>query len=139
VKHHFFEVALLQGLFSCHAPPSVFLSHSSLDNASAERRKDWLKKQGFAAPFLDFDKHNGIQPGANWEKTLYREIDRSQALLILLSTNWNDSKWCFAEFIQARALGKVFVQVVESDNPWPCPTDDGYPGKIPARAEPAAS
>ncbi|MFZ9752243.1 MAG: hypothetical protein ACO3B3_01605 [Cyanobium sp.] len=65
-------------------------------------------------------------------KTIYREIERSQALLILLITNWNHSKWSFAEFIQARALGKVIFQVVESDTPWPCPTDDGYPGKIPA-------
>ena len=109
----------------------VFLSHSSLDNASADRMKDWLDKQDFQA-FLDFDKDDGIQPGADWEKTLYREIEQSQALLILLSTNWDNSKWCFAEFITARALGKTIFQVVDSDNPWPCPSDDGYPGKIPA-------
>jgi hypothetical protein len=42
----------------------------------------WLEQQGFEAPFLDFDKHAGIPPGADWEKTLYREIERSQALLI---------------------------------------------------------
>jgi WD40 repeat protein len=92
----------------------VFLSHSSRDNASAGRIKAWLEQQGFEAPFLDFDKHSGIPPGANWEKTLYREIERSQALLILQSTNWNASRWCFAEFTQARALGKPIFQVIES-------------------------
>jgi WD40 repeat protein len=110
----------------------VFLSHSSLDNASADRMKDWLDKQDFQAPFLDFDKDNGIQPGADWEKTLYREIERSQALLILLSTNWSASKWCDREFTCARFLGKPIFQVVDSENLWPCPSDDGYPGNIPA-------
>jgi WD40 repeat protein len=92
----------------------VFLSHSSRDNASAGRIKAWLEQQGFEAPFLDFDKHIGIPPGADWEKTLYREIDQSQALLILQSGNWSASKWCFAEFTQARALGKEIFQVIES-------------------------
>ncbi len=92
----------------------VFLSHSSRDNASAGRIKAWLEQQGFQAPFLDFDKHIGIPPGADWEKTLYREINQSQALLILQSANWSASKWCFAEFTQARALGKPIFQVIES-------------------------
>jgi len=76
----------------------VFLSHSSRDNPSASRMKAWLEQQGFEAPFLDFDKHSGIPPGADWEQTLYREIDRSQALLILQSANWSASKWCDREF-----------------------------------------
>jgi len=71
---------------------SVFLSHSSRDNASAGRMKAWLEQQGFEAPFLDFDKDVGIPPGADWEKTLYRKIELSQALLILQSANWSASK-----------------------------------------------
>jgi WD40 repeat protein len=102
----------------------VFLSHSSRDNASAGRMKAWLEQQGFDAPFLDFDKHAGIPPGADWEKTLYREIELSQALLILQSANWSASKWCFAEFTQARALGKPIFQVIESA--------DADPGSITA-------
>ncbi|WP_094556168.1 TIR domain-containing protein [Synechococcus sp. 1G10] len=100
----------------------VFLSHSSLDNASAGRIKAWLEQQGFEAPFLDFDKHAGIPPGADWERTLYREIEQSQALLILQSANWSNSKWCFAEFTQARALGKPIFQVIEATDGDPGPT-----------------
>jgi WD40 repeat protein len=100
----------------------VFLSHSSRDNASAGRIKAWLEQQGFEAPFLDFDKHIGIPPGADWEKTLYREIDQSQALLILQSAHWSNSKWCFAEFTQARALGKPIFQVIEAADGDPGPT-----------------
>jgi hypothetical protein len=103
----------------------VFLSHSSRDNASAGRIKDWLEQQGFEAPFLDFDKHSGIPPGATWEKTRYPEIERSHALLVLQSTNWNSSRWCFAEFTQAYALGKPIFQVIESA--------DGDPGPSIAR------
>ena len=92
----------------------VFLSHSSRDSASASRIKAWLEQQGFDAPFLDFDEHSGIPPGADWEKTLYREIERSQALLILQSINWSASKWCDREFICARFLGKPIFQVIEA-------------------------
>jgi WD40 repeat protein len=90
----------------------VFISHSSRDAQAAAWIADWLRQRGFEAPFLDFDKHSGIPPGADWERTLYREIASAQALLILQSAHWDASKWCFAEFAQARALGKPIFQLV---------------------------
>jgi hypothetical protein len=93
----------------------IFLSHSSRDNVAAAELKAWLDGQGFAPAFLDFDKHSGIPVGADWERTLYEQIQRCQALLILQTPNWSASRWCFAEFIQARALGKPIFQVVQSD------------------------
>jgi hypothetical protein len=93
----------------------VFLSHSSRDNATAAELKAWLDGQGFAPAFLDFDKHSGIPPGAAWERTLYEQIQRCQALLILQTPNWSASRWCFAEFTQARALGKPIFQLVQTD------------------------
>jgi hypothetical protein len=92
----------------------VFISHSSRDNESAEQIKNWLKKQGFETPFLDYDKHAGIPPGADWEKTLYREIEHSEAVIIIQTPNWLESKWCFAEFTQARALGKSIFPIIET-------------------------
>ena len=93
----------------------VFISHSSRDGAAARWVADWLRDQGCAAPFLDFDKHVGLPPGTDWERTLYREIETSQALLIVQSANWMASKWCFAEFIQARSLDKPIVQLLGAD------------------------
>ena len=93
----------------------VFLSHSSRDSAAAAELKTWLDKQGFTPAFLDFDKHSGIAAGADWECTLYEQIQLCQALLILQTPNWSASRWCFAEFTQARALGKPIFQVVESE------------------------
>jgi hypothetical protein len=113
----------------------VFLSHSSRDNGSAGRIKAWLEQQGFEAPFLDFDKHIGIPPGADWERILYREIDQSQALLIVQSANWSASKWCFAEFTQARALGKPIFQVIESADTDPGPSIASTLQKLDLRQE----
>jgi WD40 repeat protein len=90
----------------------VFVSHSSRDSAVAAEIKAWLSKQGFDNVFLDIDKHSGIPPGANWERKLYQEIDSSHAVILILTSNWLDSKWCFVEFAQARALGKAIFPVI---------------------------
>ena len=71
----------------------VFISHSSRDAQAALWISEWLHQNGYDAPFLDFDKHIGIPPGADWERTLYREIASSQAIIIVLSDHWNASKW----------------------------------------------
>jgi WD40 repeat protein len=94
----------------------VFLSHSSRDNSAAAELRVWLDNEGFTAAFLDFDKHSGIAAGADWERTLYEQIQRCQALLILQTPNWSASRWCFAEYTQARALGKPIFQVVQTDD-----------------------
>ena len=78
------------------------------------RMKAWLKSQGFETAFLDFDKEGGIPPGADWEKTLYRAVEQSQAVIIIQTPSWLASKWCFAEFTQARALGKAIFLVIET-------------------------
>jgi len=92
----------------------VFISHSSRDEPQAGRLLEWLRAQGFTETFLDFDKHAGIAPGSDWERTLYREIARAEAVILILTANWFESKWCFAEFAQARALGKAIFPIVET-------------------------
>jgi hypothetical protein len=92
----------------------IFISHSSRDDEAAAKMKAWLASQGFETAFLDFDKTSGIPPGADWEKKLYREVEQSQAVIIIQTPNWLASKWCFAEFTQARALGKAIFLVIET-------------------------
>jgi hypothetical protein len=92
----------------------VFISHSSRDREQASRLHDWLRNHGFVEAFLDFDKHAGLAPGSDWERTLYREIAGSEAVILVLTANWFESKWCFAEFTQARALGKAIFPLIES-------------------------
>ena len=46
----------------------------------------------------------------DWEQRLYQELRRCQALLIVLTPAWLDSKWCGNELAIAREKGKaVFV------------------------------
>jgi cytochrome c1 len=90
----------------------IFLSHSVRDLAATTQIADWLQKHGFGAIFVDFDEHAGIPPGAHWESTLYRELLRSEAVVVILTSNWLNSKWCFAEFTQARALGKAIFPLI---------------------------
>jgi TIR domain len=92
----------------------IFISHSSADNDQAAQMKAWLASAGFESAFLDKDKTTGIPPGANWERTLYREVEQSQAVIIIQTPNWLASKWCFAEFTQARALGKAIFPAIEA-------------------------
>jgi WD40 repeat protein len=92
----------------------IFISHSSHDDEAAAQMKAWLTSQGFETAFLDFDRATGIAPGANWERTLYREVEQSQAVIVIQTPNWLASKWCFAEFTQARALGKAIFLVIET-------------------------
>jgi len=100
----------------------VFISHSSRDNEAARKIFTWLRSQGFEQGFLDIDKHQGIPPGARWEQTLYEELERAQAVILILTKNWFDSKWCFAEFAQARSRGKAIFPVIVS------PDGDQYVG-----------
>src|SRR5580704_10146108 len=92
----------------------IFISHSNRDGEQATRLLTWLHANGFTETFLDFDKHAGLAPGADWERTLYREIVGADAVIIILTKNWIDSKWCFAEFTQARALGKAIFPLIEA-------------------------
>ena len=92
----------------------VFVSHSNLDEEPAGKLKSWLGPQGFECNFLDFDKHSDTGADEFWEQRLYREIERSDALIVILTRNWLGSKWCFAEFTQARTLGKPIFAVIEA-------------------------
>jgi TPR repeat protein len=93
---------------------AVFISHSSRDELRAKELKDWLATEGYERVFLDFDRETGLPVGADWERRLYEEIARCHLVLLLLTPNWLDSKWCFAEFTQARALGKIIFPVLLS-------------------------
>ena len=92
----------------------IFISHSSLDPDQASRLLDWLHANGFNETFLDFDKHAGLAAGSDWERSLYREVAEAEVVILVLTSNWFESKWCFAEFTQARALGKAIFPLIEA-------------------------
>ena len=85
---------------------SLFISHSSSDRDAAQRLGEQLHADGFATLFLDFDPAQGIPAGHNWERELYVQLRKTDAVIFLASAASVASRWCFLEVGLARSLGK---------------------------------
>jgi WD40 repeat protein len=85
---------------------TIFVSHSSKDKKAAKAIAARLRSKGYTSFFLDFDPSAGIPAARKWENEIYRQLKLSRAVIVLCSKQWLASKWCFAEFTQARAMGK---------------------------------
>lgn len=84
---------------------SLFISHSSRDQAAAQRLHQWLRHAGYQALFLDFDPSDAIPAGRRWEAELYAQLRRTDGVIFLASADSVASRWCFAELSLARSLG----------------------------------
>ena len=87
----------------------IFLSHSSTNNREAVALKEWLSGQRPELTneiFLDISEHTGLQPGQRWKDALRRANDRCEAVICLLSRDWQDSSECKTEYRTAETLGK---------------------------------
>jgi len=93
----------------------IFISHSRANNSSALAIAQWLDELGWGDYFLDISGDRGLLPGERWQQALRLAADRCEAVLFLISPAWRDSRWCLAEFLLAKQLGKrVFGVLVES-------------------------
>lgn len=95
----------------------IFISHSSADNAKALALAQWLEQQGWADYFLDITPSRGLSPGERWQAALKTAQDRCEAVIFLISPAWRDSKWCLAEFLLAKQLGKTIFGVMIEATP----------------------
>ena len=95
----------------------IFLSHASADSREAAALKAWLIEAdpGLADEiFLDLDRHTGIPAGVRWKEALRRANDRCEAVVCLLSDNWDASHECKVEYRNAEDLNKpIFVVRLE--------------------------
>jgi TIR domain len=90
----------------------IFISHSSKNNDKAVVMQEWLKAHGWDDVFLDLDPQQGLLPGERWQDALKSAADRCQAVLLLVTPEWLASKWCLAEFLLAKQLGKRLFPVL---------------------------
>ena len=88
---------------------TIFVSHSSKDNAIAEELGRRLAEQHHPSLFLDLDPEKGIVAGQSWEQTLYRKLRACRAAIALCTDNYLKSHWCFAEIALARMEGKHII------------------------------
>jgi hypothetical protein len=85
---------------------SIFVSHSSRDQAVTELVVARLRAAGFAALFVDFDPEQGIPAGRSWEQELYAQLRRRDAVIFPASEASVASSWCLLEVGLARSLGR---------------------------------
>jgi WD40 repeat protein len=87
----------------------IFLSHASKDGRASRALKQWLSEQDPPLAneiFLDTDRETGIQSGNKWQDELMRASARCEAVVCLLSQNWENSRECQVEYRTAENLGK---------------------------------
>jgi WD40 repeat protein len=87
----------------------IFLSHSSKDLREAVALKRWLAEQDAALAdeiFLDVE---GLRPGMRWRDALRRANARCEAVICLLSRNWEGSTECKTEYRTAENLNKQIL------------------------------
>src|SRR5512144_812183 len=97
---------------------SLFVSHSSRDRAAVAAMCARLRAAGFVALFVDFDPEQGIPAGRNWERELYAQLRRTDAVIFLASAASIASRWCFAELSLARSLGRPIFPVRLDPEVW---------------------
>src|SRR4051812_4157340 len=90
---------------------SVFVSHSSRDRAVTDRVVQRLRAAGFAALFVDVDPEHGIPAGRSWERELYSQLRKTDAVIFLASEASVASSWCLLEVGLARSLGRPVFPV----------------------------
>jgi len=90
----------------------IFLSHSSANNAEAIALRDWMVELGWDDVFLDLDPERGLKAGDRWQEALKSAARTCELVIFLISPAWASSKWCLAEFLLAKNLGKRVFGVV---------------------------
>ncbi|MBO0677393.1 TIR domain-containing protein [Mycolicibacterium sp. S2-37] len=87
----------------------IFMSHSSRDNREAVALKQWLAEQDPPLAneiFLDLDPASGLRTGTRWKDALRRANARCEAVICLLSPDWERSHECKVEYRTAENLNK---------------------------------
>lgn len=91
--------------------PTLFISHSSSDNEAVAGLRNRLRERGFDSLYVDFDAHNGIPAGTNWERELLHKLRLSDAALFVGSRSSAASEWCLVELAFAHAARKPIFPV----------------------------
>lgn len=93
----------------------IFISHSWANNAEAWALRNWLVARGWDDLFLDIDSRRGLVSGQHWLDQLQENAQRCKAVLFVLSRDWLASKYCIAEFWEARKRERPLFAVVIDD------------------------
>jgi hypothetical protein len=87
----------------------LFLSYSREDKELANDLEQWLRE---CEVFLDVGVEDGISVGSEWEDAIYQALKDADGIVVLVTQNSIESKWCFAEITIARLLGKEILPIM---------------------------
>ncbi len=85
---------------------TVFISHSSQDDALTGDFVAWLHQNGFRDTFVD---HMDILGGENWTDRLRDQAASCRVVICLISADWLRSSDCYNEFQAAWYMGKSIL------------------------------
>ncbi|MEM9740646.1 MAG: toll/interleukin-1 receptor domain-containing protein, partial [Pseudomonadota bacterium] len=85
---------------------TIFISHSSRDDALASQLEAWLVASGFTDLFID---HSHISGGEAWADALRANAGSARVVLCLVTPNWLASTECPSEFKAAWYMGKRII------------------------------
>ena len=87
----------------------VFVSYAHQDRAHALALTDWLAQREPSLRddiFVDVNPQTGIAMGTRWKNELLHAVDHCEAVICLISRDWEASVECEIEFRQAESLRK---------------------------------
>jgi formylglycine-generating enzyme required for sulfatase activity len=88
---------------------TVFVSHSTKDDATASALEVWLGSRGFSEVFVE---HSNIVGGEKWAQALRDAAGSCRVVICIVTENWLKSDDCFAEFRAAWYLGKRIIPLL---------------------------
>ena len=103
--------------------PKIFLSHSSRDSRQAIALRQWLIEQNPPLAneiFVDLHRDTGTRPIVQWTDALRQASARCEAVICLLSANWEASPECateyrFAEYLNKRVFSVCIGSLIRED------------------------
>lgn len=93
----------------------VFISYSKQDIDFARHLRRLLAAQGFSV-WLDESR---LAPSSRWWTEIESNIERSAALIVIMSPHARDSDWVEREILYAERLNKPIFPVLLSGEDWP--------------------
>lgn len=91
----------------------VYVSCAEQDLDLSARIKDWLRFQDYEPLSLHDDSKMQNSNLAQWHREFAQTLEHCDLVILVLTPDWADSKWCFAEFTEAYSIGKTILAVVE--------------------------
>ena len=91
----------------------VYVSSSDKDLDRSSRIMDWLRFQDYDPISLSQQLQENRENLSQWHREITQAQEGCDLVILVLTQDWLDSKWCFAEFTNAYSVGKTIFAIIE--------------------------